>query len=53
MSSYRECRECGSDLTSSEEEEQELCFECQENEKGGEQLPEKICQDGTIAVERR
>ena len=41
MASYPTCRECGDDLTSSEEQEQELCFECQENlEKGGEQLPE-------------
>ena len=32
MSSYPTCRECGSDLTTSEEEEQELCFECQRTE---------------------
>jgi hypothetical protein len=32
MSSYPTCRECGSDLTSAEEEEQELCLECQRTE---------------------
>ena len=36
MASYPSCRECGNDLTSSEEQEQELCFVCQENGK----LPE-------------
>ena len=47
MASYPSCRECGADLTSNEEQEQELCFECQD-----QQLPEKICQDGTMAIEK-
>jgi DNA-directed RNA polymerase subunit RPC12/RpoP len=51
MSSYPVCRECGSDLNSMEEQEQELCEECQE--KLDIQVPEKICTDGSIAVERR
>lgn len=29
MASYPSCRECGNDLTTSEEQEQELCSECQ------------------------
>lgn len=32
MATYPRCRECGNDLTSQEEQEQELCFGCQEQE---------------------
>ena len=37
MSSYPTCRACGSDLTSSEEQEEGLCFECQDQQD--QQLP--------------
>ncbi|MBA7506100.1 hypothetical protein ES706_04780 [subsurface metagenome] len=38
MSSYPSCRECGNDLTTSDEQEQELCQACQA-QKGGERWP--------------